>query len=110
MLLGKTRIGHSNTHREEVESDLPVSIVDHRRPAFFVAMGMVDNKEETIGSGKWRVESGEWKVRVGETIILFEAPQHIGSRASVTRTTRSQHLGVQPVDKGRMQTELRLGA
>ena len=103
MLFGETSVGYGDAHREEVERNLPLGTVDYFTPMSFVAVGMVNNEEKSVGSGKWNMGSG-----MREAIVLFEAPEDIGGGTPATGAMRGQHLGVEPVDKRRMQAELRL--
>jgi hypothetical protein len=81
MLLGETWVSHGDTHRKEVESDMPLGIVDEFTPTFFVAVGIIDNEEDAVGSGKRNMGSGMW-----EAVVFLEAPEDIGGGAPMTGT------------------------
>ena len=72
-MFGEMGIGDGDTHREEIESNLIIGIVDDAFPVVGIAIRMVDNHEVAIGSSKFgstHVTSG------GNTIITFQPPYH----------------------------------
>lgn len=107
MLLGKTRIGHGEAHREEVDGGPPTRVVDDGLPTRLVAVRMVDDKETTVGG----IESGTVASAVGnDRIAMLQTPYYLGETPMrSTLGTREKHLGVKSVEEGRVQVELRLG-
>ncbi len=72
-MFGEMRINDGDTHREEIESDLPMRVVDELLPVVRITIRMVDDQEVTIGS----LQLGSTRVTHGfNTIITFQPPYH----------------------------------
>lgn len=107
MLSGEAWIAYGNAHRIEVERDLIERLFDYFVPALLVAVRVIDNHEEDILG----VQFGNIAMALClNTIMLFEPPYCLfESSMGCPRGTRKEHLGVEFIDKGRMQAILCLG-
>ena len=108
MLTREAGIVYGNAIVEEIECHLPTLIIHNGTPTSLATVGMVEDKELTVGAKEMGLSVG---THGNNAIVALQSPD--GTLVPVSRTalgTREEHLGVEPVDEGRVQVELRLGA